>query len=493
MTDLHMDHHLLQSEVENCPDIREKLEHGSIQSQAGNSQPSNGHARLGPSNHRWPNCPGSVREEANYPDVAGEAAIDGTGSHELLELCLNNGVRADAYDGQIIATNHPDNLGGWLVSIDRCERVQMCLDYVARRVRELKETYHEVTVTAETKADIGGMFGRDDWWGTVDITITAKNAEGRVHFIEVVDYKDGRGWVHVKDNTQLLGYMGGKLRPHVATGPDLTAPFNTDSIPVVRMTIVQPKTNPVVRYEDESSAYVMLKVEELARAAALTDDPEAPLIPDSKGGKGYCRWCKHKPNCSAESTRSLETINAMSNDIIATDGQSLFELVAQSIDKVSELTNEQLTELADTEAGITSVFDKIKTEIENRIEQGQSVPGYAMQPGRASKVWSEDEDKMVKIFRARKLKQDDYYPKKLISPAQALKLDNLTADQKKKLEEQYITVKAGKMKLTRVAYEKVEKSTEMMFADVPSSLFDHKNVAQEPTPVVQSESEVSFF
>ena len=187
-------------------------------------------------------------------------------------------------------------------------------------------------------------------------------------------------------------------------------------------------------------------------------------------------------------------MNAMSNDVIATDGQSLFELVAQSIDKVSTLTNDQLTQLADTEAGIQSVFDKVKTEIQNRIEQGQSVPGYAMQPGRASKVWNEDEEKMVKIFRARKLKQDDYYPKKLISPAQALKLANLTDDQKKKLEKDFITVKAGANKLTRVAHEKVEKSTESMFADVTPSLFDDKSVAQETTSVVQSESkEVSFF
>ena len=64
------------------------------------------HARLSPSNTRWPKCPGSVREEAAYPDVSGEAAIDGTGSHLLLELCLQNGVRAATYDGQIIGANH---------------------------------------------------------------------------------------------------------------------------------------------------------------------------------------------------------------------------------------------------------------------------------------------------------------------------------------------------------------------------------------------------
>jgi len=100
------------------------------------------HARLGPSNARWPGCPGSVREEARYPDMPGEAAIDGTGSHELLEMCLKNGVSADAYDGQIIGTNHPDNPGGWMVDIDRIKRVNMCLDYIDRRVNELKAQFH---------------------------------------------------------------------------------------------------------------------------------------------------------------------------------------------------------------------------------------------------------------------------------------------------------------------------------------------------------------
>ena len=76
-----------------------------------------GHARLGPSNHRWPHCPGSIREEANYPDVSGEAAIDGTGSHLLLEMCLDNNVLAIQYDQQIIGANSPEHTGGWLVGI----------------------------------------------------------------------------------------------------------------------------------------------------------------------------------------------------------------------------------------------------------------------------------------------------------------------------------------------------------------------------------------
>ena len=61
------------------------------------------HARLSPSAaHRWSKCPGSVQEEAKYPDVSGDAAVDGTGSHLLLELCILNDKKAVDFEGQII-------------------------------------------------------------------------------------------------------------------------------------------------------------------------------------------------------------------------------------------------------------------------------------------------------------------------------------------------------------------------------------------------------
>jgi len=182
----------------------------------GDNQPEDQHARLGPSNHRWPHCPGSVREEANYEDVAGEAAIDGTGSHLLLELCLKHGIRAEQYLNQIIGANHHDKPNGWTVTQDRADRVQLCLDYIFKRVEDLtNEGYTDVEVIAERKLDPGGAFGRDDWWGTGDVTIIARR-NGLVRFVEVCDYKDGQGYVHHENNTQLISYLFGALRPHIA-------------------------------------------------------------------------------------------------------------------------------------------------------------------------------------------------------------------------------------------------------------------------------------
>jgi hypothetical protein len=443
-----------------------------------------------------------VREEAGYEDVAGEAAIDGTGSHLLLEMCLDNNVQAMQYDQQIIGANHPDNNNGWLVAPDRVERVQMCLDYITRRVTELKEQFPGciVTVEAEHKSDPGGAFGRTDWWGTVDVTITAKHPMlAEVYFVEVVDYKDGRGYVSEKNNTQLISYLFGKLRPYIASGPDKVRPFR-NTVKGCRMTIVQPKTNPVVRYQcstrsDDgiSVASVIESAEKLAVAARETDNPDAPLVP----GK-HCQWCKANPkrggHCIAESNQSLQVVEKMTENTgqLIAGSSGLHDYFSKALADPKSLTEDQLTELADAEPGIQAVFDKVKAEIKDRIEQGIKVAGYAMQPGKGSNVWNADEETIAKKLKSRRLKKDEIYPAKLISPAQVMKLEALTDDQKVRIEKDLITYKAGKLSLKKVAHESVAQSgtddvqsksaAELMFADVP-----------KPEPVAETVAEISFF
>ena len=447
------------------------------------------HARLGPSNHRWPHCPGSVREEANYPDIPGEAAIDGTGSHLLLEMCLNNNVHAIQYDQQIIGANHEEHPSGWLVGIERCQRVQMCLDYIERRVNELKAEFLGCTVTveAESKSDPGGMFGRDDWNGTCDISIICRhNHNGEVLFIEAIDYKDGRGWVDVKDNTQLLAYLMGKMRPFIASGPELVRPFRIERIKNCRMTIVQPKTNPVVRYQcstrpddDFHPVHVLDKIIELSIAANATDDPNAPCF----SGK-HCQWCKANPkrggHCVTATNKSLEVVKAMSNtEMATTENMPMFEHISQVVADPKSLTSDQLSALLSAKDALMSAFDKCAAEIQERIEAGQHVSGYAMIPGRASRIWNEEEAVIVKKLKARRLKLDDIYPKKLITVPALMKIDKLTDAQKEKIEKDFVTTKAGKDTLQKVAHTEEKSKTEvaeLMFADVPA----------EPT-------EISFF
>ena len=440
------------------------------------------HARLGPSNHRWPNCPGSPREEAKYENIAGTAAIDGTGSHLLLEYCLIHKCRAEDYLGVIIGPNHPDKPNGWMVHQDRCDRVQVCLDYVNARFDSLKDEYpgHKIEVEAEAKSDPGGMFGRDDWWGTCDITITVTNDHGRCVFMEVIDYKDGRMYVAVKGNTQFGSYLIGKLRPFVASGPELVRPHEWHKIGNdCRMTVVQPKTDPPIRSEDITSTEIGEWAEDLNIAARATDEPDAPLIPDDKGGKGYCKWCLHKDNCTATGERGLEELKTMTDNLPVESGSGdFFELGGSLMSNAQNLPVDQLLKIVDMEPSVMSIFDQARAELLRRVEsEPGSVPGWAMKPGQGKNVWVDKPAEIAKVLKGKRIKQDVIFPKTLITPAQFLKCKDVPKEKRQKIYGELVTFVAGEDKLTKVAVREKPSADEMF----PSADFSAQDEQQETT------------
>lgn len=392
------------------------------------------HARLSPSNKTWPNCPGSVRECAVYPDIAGTAAIDGTGTHLLLEM--SHCDRADKFLGKVIGVGHDDKPSGWLVTQDRIDRANTALDYIERRKIELRELFGRCSISCkyETPMNPGLLFAkRNDWYGTCDISMEVYDKAGVCLYSEVIDFKDGRGWVDVKDNSQLLSYMGG--RGYV---------FPSGKNIPLRMTVIQPKTNPTVRYWDTTSDVVWKKCNDLGIAANKTDDPDAPLIPDEKKGEGYCKWCKHRQNCTALSKSR-------------TEGE---DKEVYSINDIEGMSNTELSEFLYTEDVVKDSFKYAKELAKKKIESGERLAGYTVEPGNKSKEWTMEEEDLVKYLRARRLKDCDIYKKELISPAQAMKSDILTEKQKQKMMEDCIKEKPGKPTLKKKETEPVEVVTE---------------------------------
>ena len=398
------------------------------------------HARLSPSNKRWPKCAGSVREEAKYPpQPAGAAAIDGTGSHVLLEMCIKSGDSADMHIGETIGINHPDKPGGWTVDQQRAQRVNNCLDHIDNRVKELKIQFphHDVSIESESQSNPGAMFGRNDWYGTCDVTIIVTDPfTERLLHLETIDYKDGREFVPVEDNSQLISYAGGKLFGRWEPGYPQQ----------IRITIVQPKTNPVVRFADYTTETFTPVLNELANAANRTDDPDAPLIAGE-----HCQWCTHKPHCTAGVSDSIELLETINEDVVKT-----------LLTDVTTLAAVELAKLMDARPAIEAVFAQVEEELQHRVEQ--QLPeamnvGYEMRPGRESKKWAEDNDVIIKMLRARGFKKPDYYPEKLVSPAQALQFPNLTDAQRETILKKYIKTIPGKSKLTRVRHTKPDVNT----------------------------------
>ncbi len=412
---------------------------------------SGSHARLAPSDEAWPFCAGSPREQAVYEDSSSPASIDGTGSHLLLELCTSLDIIANAssWVGEVIGIDHHDNPEGWLVDQARADRVQVCIDYINRRRDELMVQYpgHFVAVESESKSDPGGMFGRDDWYGTCDITLTVYSEDDGVVFIEAIDYKDGKMYVNVTNKPQLVGYLGGKLRLYIASGPDLVRPFHPHRVHGSRMTIVQPKTHPPIRYQDISPADVVTELEKLSLAAQATDDPDAPLTPDADG-KGHCKWCKHKPNCLAHVAQGVEGVKLMTN---MTGGSSLLESIQAGQLNPAEMSGAELSQALDALAAIAALAKSIQEEAQSRAETTPgSVPGYGMVHGNNSYTWKDEPEIVEKMLKGMRLKKDQIYPAKLASTAQIKGLSCLTDRQRKKLEDEMIKTVPGKLKLGKV-------------------------------------------
>jgi hypothetical protein len=144
------------------------------------------HANLSPSKrHRWALCPGSIREEAKYPDdTSGPAAIDGTHSHTLLEHCIDAGlIDPTTQVGEVMA----DDDGEFKVDADRAARVKTAIEYIRER-----SMGGMLKVISEERVDPKHLLGRDDLSGTVDCQIIGPD------WIELIDYKDGMGVVEAE-------------------------------------------------------------------------------------------------------------------------------------------------------------------------------------------------------------------------------------------------------------------------------------------------------
>ena len=202
------------------------------------------------------------------------------------------------------------------------------------------------------------------------------------------------------------------------------------------------------------------------KAAYATDDPNAPLTP----GK-HCQWCrantKRGGDCTAESQKSLATVRTMSDEITIQDGQNLFEYIGKAVADPTALTVEKLTELADAGPGILAAFDAVNKEIERRIGEGEKISGYAMMPGNDKQVYNLTDDEIAGKLKGLRMKKDQIYPAKLITPAQVLKSKLLKPEQKERFAKSYITkIASEKLSLKKVAYE--EPTAEDMFAGIPT-------------------------
>lgn len=340
-------------------------------------------------------CPGSAVLAAGAPRTSSQYSAEGTLIHEVAAQCLTTGRWPD-FGAEIAADGFSFT---WDADMESC--AQQYVDYV----RGLDGD----ALWVETRVQFGAAIGVDDpedGFGTAD-AIVAKGAE-----LIVVDLKTGRGVsVEAEDNPQLKLYATGALE--LLQG--LAGDFET-----VRLVIVQPRAGGVKEWTISVEQLMRWAYTDAAQAAsavraAFTAEPghRGFLTATEKG----CRFCPAKATCPAlrdEVTEQLHFVPASPDEF------------AEKFDPVVPAALSDTHWLAACLSKVDMIEDwckAVRAEAERRLMAGESVPGFKVVAGkRGARTWA-DPAEVEKLFKETfRLKTEEAYDLKLISPTTAEKL-----------------------------------------------------------------------
>lgn len=330
--------------------------------------------------HGWMRC-----SDWESNPTGSKAADEGTAAHELAANCLTTGRDAISYRGERIAVGHQT----FEVDVEMAEAVQIYVDYVRALPGELM---------VEQRLPLTPITGEPDAFGTSDAVVISDelvvgdlkfgaNPSNKVRASEIDE--DG-----VETPNPQLGIYGTAALLEY----DYLGPFSR-----VRMVIIQPRLNHV-------SEFVMTPDKLLAWSETVK---RADTV--NPGGK-QCQWCRKKATCPALAANVQDDVGAAFEVIPVMAAGTLIN------NTVTIAEDDQLSAKMQAVDLIEDWCKAVRAEVERRLFAGVEVPGYKLVEGRkGSRAWSDAEaaEQMLKSFR---IKHDEMYEYKLISPTTAEKL-----------------------------------------------------------------------
>lgn len=360
------------------------------------------HAKYSPSSaHRWMVCPGSMALETLAPraeEKPSEYAAEGTAAHELATWVLTKDAPAAAYIG------HQIQADGFTFTVDRemADNVQAYAD----RVRDYAE---DGELLVEQCMEFSEYVDHPEQFGTSDaVVLTSDGLEIQVH-----DLKYGRGVkVDAQDNQQAMLYALGALAEFGMVGDFLR----------VRVVIHQPRLNHV-----SEADYTIQELMEFAKKAKQGVERCEDAIHYLEGignlradyfnpGEDQCRFCPAKATCPA---LRKEVLAAVADDFID-ETQPLAPQLEPALERTMD--NRLLGNLLGAVDLIEGFCKAIRAAAEVELLAGREVPGWKLVEGRrGSRRWGSEQE-AEDMLKSMRLKVEDMYDLKLISPTTAEKL-----------------------------------------------------------------------
>jgi hypothetical protein len=361
-------------------------------------------------------CPGKIVLEDGAPDTTNAYAAEGTAAHQVLTWALQEDRPAAAYIGRVI---HLDRAGKvcepadaaytYEVDAEMAEHVQVCVDYVNDLRGDDGVVFADTRVNYSSYLDVP----EDTAWGTADVIVARGNE------LIVVDFKYGRGVeVSAERNPQMSLYALGALQAYQG----LVADFER-----VRMAIVQPRVKSAPSEWDCSVEELETWGRSTARSAAASCKLAALTTIDEewektflRPGEKQCKFCKAKATCPALRNEVAVTITNVS-PLPATpeefDGLEIVDAIP-----VSTADTEWLAAALTKVDLIEDWCKAVRAEAERRLLAGKPVPGWKLVQGKKGPRQWADAKAAEELLKSMRLKQEEMYEMKLISPTTAEKL-----------------------------------------------------------------------
>jgi len=329
---------------------------------------------------RWIACPASAKLSALVPyQPAGEAAQIGTAIHALAETCYQLDTDPIDFVGQEVEgiTMTEENCDFALEHIKAIWAIQ---DEVGKdgfiRVEADVKLYHTNDVLLQGTADVLGFSN-----------VTKK--------LTIADLKTGRGYVDA-DSEQMKIYALSAMASKILQPKE------------IEFQIIQPHHGEKRIHRMSADELGVWETQVLLPAIddAISDNPTY------RPSEQACQWCPAKHICSAQKEQ--------------------FDIVAAQPD-ISVLSKDEITAvmLSLTPAQITAILDKaplvekfieaVKEHATKQMEGGVVLPGWQLQPKRASRKWIDSTTARQALTDAG-LTDSQIFETELISPTAAEKL-----------------------------------------------------------------------
>jgi hypothetical protein len=348
-------------------------------------------------------CPGSHVLEAMCPDTVGDAARDGTAMHEVAALCLQSAlgsVEPHAFIGRFFD-----------VDGEKVEFTEEMADLVKTYVDAIRGFAKGNDLYIETRVDFSRFVQAEGCFGTADAIVLAP-ADGGTE-LQVHDLKTGFHRVRAEGNPQLLLYALGAYDLHSMT----------NDIVQVRAFIHQPKVSDepdswscsvdeLLAFAEEAykATHACKAAEQCHIAEGVSDRFAAEYL---NPGDDQCRFCKAAATCPAANLSVQEAVGA-DFEVIETCGEA--GIVANLPTTPDGLS------AAMAAAPLVEVWLKaVRAETERRLLAGQVVPGFKLVQGKKGpRKWADPEAAEAQLKKMR-LKVEEMYQLKVISPTTAEK------------------------------------------------------------------------